>query len=63
MILSCSLIKKKEIEKMVTFKDVKNNQAISEYIRQADRSLLALGYTEHSFAHVGNVQNRVKYIG
>jgi metal-dependent HD superfamily phosphatase/phosphodiesterase len=46
----------------VSFSDVKNNQAIKEYIRQADRSLLALGYTEHSLAHVGNVQSRVEYI-
>ncbi len=38
--------------KPVTFEDIKNNEAIKLYIRQADASLLALGYTEHSFAHV-----------
>ena len=37
----------------VTFETVKQSQEIQTYIRQADRSLLALGYTEHSFAHVG----------
>ena len=47
---------------MVSYNDVKNNQAIKEYIRQADKSLLALGYTEHNFAHTGNVQSRVEYI-
>lgn len=38
--------------KHVTFEDVKNSEEIKTYIRQADASLLALGYTEHSFAHV-----------
>ncbi len=36
----------------VTFEDIKNSDEIKTYIRQADASLLALGYTEHSFAHV-----------
>lgn len=36
----------------VTYQDVKNNPEINTYIRQADASLLALGFTEHSFAHV-----------
>ena len=40
---------------MITYQDVKNNAEINEYIRQADASLVALGYTEHSFAHVGKV--------
>ena len=35
----------------VTFFDVKNSEEISIYIKQADLSLKALGYTEHSFAH------------
>lgn len=38
--------------KKITFEDVKNSEEIKTYIRQADASLLALGYTEHSFAHV-----------
>ena len=37
----------------VTFQDVKNSPEIRTYITQADASLLAIGYTEHSFAHVG----------
>lgn len=40
---------------MLTFKDVKNNPAISVYITKADEALKSLGYTEHSFAHVTKV--------
>lgn len=47
---------------MVTFKEVKNNEKIKAYIKKADESLLALGYTEHSFAHVGLVSQRAEYI-
>ena len=36
----------------VTFQDVKESSEIRTYITQADASLLAMGYTEHSFAHV-----------
>ncbi|HWS43782.1 MAG TPA: HD domain-containing protein [Pseudoflavonifractor sp.] len=36
----------------VTYETVKNNPEIRTYIAQADASLLALGYTEHSFGHV-----------
>ncbi|MCK9471311.1 MAG: HD domain-containing protein [Bacilli bacterium] len=37
---------------MITFNDIKNNKEIRSYIEKADEALLALGYTEHSFAHV-----------
>ena len=40
---------------MVTFEDVKNNPDIRAYMSKADESLIALGYTEHSFAHVTKV--------
>lgn len=40
---------------MINFSDVKNDAAIRAYIKAADDSLLSLGYTEHSFAHVGVV--------
>ena len=40
---------------MVTWKDVVNDNAVKTYIQKADESLIALGYTEHSFAHVGKV--------
>ena len=47
---------------MLTYNDIKNNDAIREYIIRADESLVALGYTEHSFAHVGKVAATVEYI-
>ena len=37
----------------VTFEDIQNSPEIRTYITQADASLLALGFTEHAFAHVG----------
>ncbi len=37
----------------VTFEDIRNSPEIRSYIALADQSLSALGYTEHSFAHVG----------
>ncbi len=38
--------------KKVTFADIKNSEEIRIYIKQADSSLKAMGFTEHSFAHV-----------
>ncbi len=40
---------------MPSYEDIKKNQDIIAYIKAADKSLEALGYTEHSFAHVGKV--------
>ena len=37
---------------MVTFEQIRSSAEIQTYITQADASLLALGFTEHSFAHV-----------
>jgi len=39
----------------ITFEDIKNNSAVKAYIQKADESLTALGFTEHSFAHVTKV--------
>lgn len=39
----------------VTYKYIKQNPDIMEYIRRADSALEAQGFTEHSFAHVGLV--------
>ena len=47
---------------MLTFEDVKNNAAIRTYIQRADESLIALGFTEHSFAHVTVVAENAGYI-
>lgn len=37
----------------VTFEMIKNSHEIQTYIKMADVSLRAMGFTEHSFAHVG----------
>ena len=39
----------------ITCQDIKNNEAIKSYISKADESLVALGFTEHSFPHVHRV--------
>jgi len=46
----------------MTFEEIKNDPVINTYIRQADRSLSALGFTEHSFAHVTLVAEKAGYI-
>ena len=40
---------------MVSYEDVKRSEAVKCYIKAADASLAALGYTEHSYAHVTKV--------
>ena len=47
---------------MLTFAEVKRNPAIRIYIERADESLSALGFTEHSFAHVARVAETAGYI-
>ena len=39
----------------ITFEEVKSNKTVRTYIEKADESLIALGYTEHSFPHVSKV--------
>ncbi len=46
----------------MTYNEIKKNKAIHNYITAADASLSALGYTEHSFAHVGAVAEKAGYI-
>ena len=47
---------------MLTYEAVKNSDAIKTYIIRADESLGALGFTEHSFAHVVHVAEMAGYI-
>lgn len=47
---------------MVTYKEIKHNEDINTYITKADASLSALGFTEHSFAHVTRVSETAGYI-
>lgn len=39
----------------ISFERVKKDPAVRAYIQKADETLIALGYTEHSFAHVTKV--------
>lgn len=47
---------------MLTYETIKTNETINTYIRKADESLIALGFTEHSFAHVTTVAESCGYI-
>ena len=47
---------------MLTYEQVSGSDAIKTYIIRADESLAALGYTEHSFAHVVHVAETAGYI-
>lgn len=42
----------------MTYDEIRQDYAVKVYISQADASLDALGFTEHSFAHVGAVADR-----
>ena len=46
----------------MTFEQVRSDAAVRTYIARADMTLEALGYTEHSFAHVTMVAVRAAYI-
>ena len=47
---------------MLTYKEITKSEAIKTYIIRADESLGALGFTEHSFAHVMHVAEMAGYI-
>ena len=42
---------------MLTYEQVTKSEAIRTYITRADESLIALGFTEHSFSHVHHVSS------
>ncbi|MBP3304737.1 MAG: HD domain-containing protein [Oscillospiraceae bacterium] len=46
----------------MTYEQIRQDEAIRTYITQADASLGALGFTEHSFAHVSRVAEIAGYI-
>jgi metal-dependent HD superfamily phosphatase/phosphodiesterase len=46
----------------MTYEQVCRDEAVKVYIAQADASMNALGFTEHSFAHVGRVAQIAGYI-
>lgn len=47
---------------MLSFEEIKQNENLNIYIKNADKSLQALGFTEHSFAHVTKVAETAGYI-
>ena len=47
---------------MLTYEELKRNEAVTAYIEGADKALGALGLTEHSFALVGKVADTCRYI-
>ena len=47
---------------MLTYEEITKNESIRTYIIRADESLAALGFTEHSFAHVTHVAETAGYI-
>ena len=47
---------------MITYDMIRQDEAVRTYITRADESLIALGYTEHSFAHVTKVAEMGGYI-
>ena len=47
---------------MITYEQITKSDAIKTYIIRADESLGALGFTEHSFAHVKHVAETAGYI-
>lgn len=46
----------------MTYEQIKQDPAINTYIQKADESLIALGFTEHSFSHVTQVAEKAGYI-
>jgi metal-dependent HD superfamily phosphatase/phosphodiesterase len=46
----------------ITIEQIKSNRSIKSYIEKADESLIALGFTEHSFPHVTRVATYAKKI-
>lgn len=47
---------------MINYEEIRKNEDIRTYIAEADASLAALGFTEHSFAHVTHVAETAGYI-
>lgn len=47
---------------MITVEDVMKNPDVAEFVRNAQRQLDVLGYTEHSERHITLVSKRAAYI-
>lgn len=49
-------------ERFPLYNRIRQDHDISVYIKAQNESMQAMGYTEHSFAHIGVVADRVGYI-
>lgn len=47
---------------MITYEELRRDEDLKTYITRADESLCALGFTEHSFAHVTRVAETAAYL-
>lgn len=47
---------------MITYEDVVNNPEVQEFIKNAQKQLDVLGYTEHSIRHCSVVAERASYV-
>lgn len=47
---------------MITYEQIKNNKDIKTYITEADKTLISMGYTDHSFPHVVKVAETAAFI-
>ena len=47
---------------MITLEDVKKNEEVEAFVRASQKQLEALGYTEHSYRHIGIVSKRTEEI-
>lgn len=47
---------------MITLEDVKKNEEVEAFVRVSQKQLEALGYTEHSYRHIGIVSKRTEEI-
>ncbi len=53
---------KNDADRFPLFNQVKNSREINVYIQEQNKSMQAMGYTEHSFAHIALVTERAGYI-
>ena len=43
---------------MITLEDVKNNEEVQAFVQASQKQITAIGYTEHSYRHIGIVSAR-----
>jgi metal-dependent HD superfamily phosphatase/phosphodiesterase len=51
-----------DVNRFPLFNKVRHDHDISVYIEEQNKSMNAMGFTEHSFAHIGVVTDRTGYI-